>query len=361
MSGSQTVVVAMSGGVDSSVAAALLVERGFRVIGMMLRLWTEPGAESQNRCCTPESMATARQIAAEIGIPFYAVDAKSEFRRTVVEYFVNGYRAGVTPNPCQMCNRKIRWGLLLDHARSLGADYMATGHYARLKRIEKQVRLLRAADSGKDQSYVLSMLPQAKLQAAMFPVGEFTKARVRTLAAEYNLPVAQRRDSQDLCFITEGDYRSFLARQTDDVIRPGEITDRTGAILGEHRGLAFYTIGQRKGLGISAAAPLYVLEKDVRQNALVVGFREELGQQTLTASDVNWIAGKPPGADFVASVQVRYQSSEAEAKITVVDENRFAARFDHPQRDVTPGQLAVLYQGQTCLGGGIIEASGDPV
>ncbi|HRQ32705.1 MAG TPA: tRNA 2-thiouridine(34) synthase MnmA, partial [Anaerolineales bacterium] len=241
-------VVAMSGGVDSSVAAALLKEQGYEVIGMMLRLWSEPGKEESNRCCTPDSMAQARRVAALLDIPFYVIDAKDVFRETVVEYFLEGYARGETPNPCLVCNRKIRWTFLLDHALALGADFMATGHYARVRNENGKVELLRAVDRNKDQSYVLHVLDQEKLKHALFPVGEFTKPEIRQIAEKHGLPTASRKDSQDLCFLAGEDYRNFLQRNAAEMLKPGEIVTRDGEAIGSHNGLANYTIGQRKGL-----------------------------------------------------------------------------------------------------------------
>ena len=307
---SKRVVVAMSGGVDSSVAAALLQQQGYSVIGMMLRLWNEPGAESYNRCCTPDAMAQARRVAAILGIPFYAVDGQDAFYQQVVTPFINGYTQGVTPNPCAFCNRHVRWEFLLQRALALGADFMATGHYVRLEREPSgQARLYRALDSHKDQSYILHVLGQEQLQHALFPLGEYTKPHIRQLARDFKLPVSERSDSQDLCFLGEGDLRGFLQRHSPESVLPGPITDRQGRILGEHQGLASYTIGQRKGLGIAAPQPLYVLEKHLASNTLVVGLVTELGQSLLTTHPVHWISGAPPqatiGESFSAVVKIR--------------------------------------------------------
>ncbi|RME06140.1 MAG: tRNA 2-thiouridine(34) synthase MnmA [Anaerolineae bacterium] len=352
----------MSGGVDSSVAAALLKEQGYNVIGMMLRLWSEPGRESENRCCTLDSMSLARRIAARLDIPFYAVDARQVFRQTVVEAFIDGYTQGITPNPCLVCNRKIRWGFLLEQALALGADYLATGHYARLRTAQSEatgetapVQLLKGRDEGKDQSYVLHVLNQRQLRRALFPVGEYTKEEVRQMARDFNLPVASRADSQDLCFLGEGTYAEFLERNAPAVKRPGPILNTRGEVIGEHRGLAFYTIGQRRGLGIAAAEPLYVKEKDLARNALVVAPRAELGSQTLLAAEVNWIRGEAPPAPFRAEVKIRYKARPAWATVTPLPENRVRVQFDQPLRDITPGQAAVFYQGEVCLGGGLIQ------
>ena len=348
------VVVAMSGGVDSSVAAALLVEQGYDVIGMMLRLWNEQGAEQYNRCCTPDAMALARRVSAHLGIPFYAVDAQAAFYDQVVTSFLDGYTQGVTPNPCLACNRHIRWTYLLERARALGADFMATGHYARLRRTPgAPVELLRAVDDAKDQSYVLHVLDQSRLQHARFPLGEYTKPEVRALAQRFGLPVAQRADSQDLCFLGAGDYRSFLTRHVPQVQQPGPILGVAGETLGEHQGLAFYTIGQRKGLGISAPQPLYVVAKDTVRNALLVGPLEALGRRELRAGSANWIAGSPP-APLRAQVKIRYKARPAWGLVTPQPDGGFHVAFDEPLRDITPGQAAVVYAGEQVLGGGLI-------
>jgi tRNA-specific 2-thiouridylase len=349
------VVVAMSGGVDSSTAAALLVEQGYDVTGVMLRLWSPAGCDDVNRCCTPEAMGLARQVAAQIGIPFYALDARESFRRVVVQYFLDSYQRGITPNPCMVCNQHIRWGFLLDQALAMGAEYLATGHYARLNRGEDgSLALLRGVDRSKDQTYVLSMLTTAQLSRSLFPLGGFHKAQVRQMAADRRLPASNRPDSQDLCFLGEGDYRQFLAENLPQVVQPGQIIDSGGRRLGEHQGLAFYTIGQRKGIRIAGPEPLYVIRKDMENNALVVGRRAELGGDHLICGAVNWVAGKAPGEALRAQVKIRYQAEEAWALIRLLDDGRVDVTFDQPLRDITPGQAAVFYDGETCLGGGII-------
>ena len=350
------VVVAMSGGVDSSVAAALLKEQGYDVIGMMLRLWSEPGKEESNRCCTPDSMAQARRVAAKLDIPFYVIDAKDVFRETVVQYFLDGYARGETPNPCLICNRQIRWTFLLDHALALGADYMATGHYVRIRKAEKgNSELLRAMDRSKDQSYVLHVLDQSKLKHALFPVGEYTKPEIRQIAEKYGLPTATRKDSQDLCFLAGEDYRNFLKRNASEMLQEGEIVSFDGKVLGHHSGLANYTIGQRKGLGIASSVPLYVITKQAALNTLVVGTLEELGLRELTARDVQWVSGEAPLESFRAEVKIRYTAKEAKAVVTPMNNGEQArVRFDAPQRDITAGQAAVFYQEDVLIGGGII-------
>ncbi len=346
----------MSGGVDSSVAAALLKQQGFDVIGMMLRLWSEPGSEGSNRCCTPDAMALARRVAGKLGIPFYAVDAQQVFYNRVVTYFLDGYTRGVTPNPCLECNRQVRWDFLLKNALALGADVLATGHYVRLQKDENGGHhLLRAIDPAKDQSYILHVLTQEKLAHALFPLGDYTKNQVRQLARDFALPVAERAESQDLCFLADSTLPAFLTRRAPQVEQPGPILNRQGEQLGTHRGLSFYTIGQRKGILISGPDPLYVLEKDIQHNALIVGTREQLGGWELTAVRVNWASGQIPAEPFRAQVKIRYRAPLAWGLVTPLVHGRMHIQFEEPLRDITPGQAAVVYMGEEGVGGGVIE------
>ncbi len=354
------VVVAMSGGVDSSVAAALLVEQGYDVIGMMMRLWSEPSAGKNapaNRCCTPDQMADARQIADQLGIPFYVVDVQTYFYKRIVQFFIDEHEKGHTPNPCLQCNRKVRFTYLLEQALALDADYLATGHYVRVQHNGSEYQILKGVDDHKDQSYVLHMLTQEKLAHVLFPVGDYTKQEVRALAEKFNLPVASKDESQDLCFLGDGDYRRFLREHSEKAAQPGPILDQSGNELGQHNGLSFYTIGQRKGLGITTPEPVFVLQKDVERNALVVGSHAALGQQELTAVSVNWLNGTPPEQPLKAQIKIRYKAKPAWG--TVVDEGngRCHVRFDEPVFGITPGQGAVFYNGDICLGGGIIEGT----
>jgi len=326
----------------------------------MMRLWSEPGSEHANRCCTPDAMAMARKVADALGIPFYAIDAKDTFHDTIVDYFISGYTQGVTPNPCLMCNRHIRWEFLLNQALALDADYMATGHYARLERAPDQpVRLFRAKDKHKDQSYVLSVLNQGQLTHALFPLGEYTKPEVRELAGQYGLPVARVKDSQDLCFLAGTDYASFLTRHAPEVTASGPILRRDGEEIGTHNGLAFYTIGQRKGLGIAHPKPLYVLAKDIARNALIVGTADELGERKLTAHNANWVSGAAPTGPLKAEVMTRYTGSPRPASVTPGPEQTFSVEFDDAQRDLTPGQGAVIYVDEEAIGSGIIAGDGN--
>ncbi|MBX3086635.1 MAG: tRNA 2-thiouridine(34) synthase MnmA [Anaerolineae bacterium] len=352
------VVVAMSGGVDSSVAAALMVEQGYDVVGIMMRLWAEDGdnARGHNRCCTPDQMDDARRIADMLGIPFYVLDTRDVFKGAIVQFFIDRYAAGDTPNPCLECNRHIRFEWLLNNALSLDADYLATGHYARIRQAEDGAfQLLKGLDDAKDQSYVLSVMGQAQLSKVMFPVGEYTKPQVRELAAKFGLPVASKHDSQDLCFLPDNNYRTFLRRHREQIAQPGPIMTRAGAVLGEHTGLVDYTIGQRKGLGVAAAEPLYVIGADPARNALIVGTADELGRDSLTATRVSWVSGAAPSEPIEAQVKIRYKAKPMPAMVTPLSATRVSVQFEDKLRDITAGQGAVFYAGEVCLGGGIIE------
>ncbi len=358
MSEKPMVVVGMSGGVDSSVAAALLVKQGYHVVGVMLRLWSEPGREGSNRCCTPDAMAQARRVAASLGIPFYAMDVKDLFHEKVVNHFTAGYARGITPNPCLECNQNIRWGFLLDQARSMGAEYFATGHYARLRSLpDGRIQLLEGFDLKKDQSYVLSILNQEQLTHTLLPLGELTKSEVRQIARDLGLAVADRAESQDLCFLGGVDYRLFLQAHASEVAQPGIIVNRRGEILGQHEGLAFYTIGQRKGLGIAFSEPLYVLDKNLIENKLIVGTQNELGKNRLMARHINWVCEKPAGATIRSEVKIRYKAPKVWGTISCQPGDRISIEFDHPIRDITPGQSAVMYLDAVCLGSSVIEAA----
>ncbi|MFN8454637.1 MAG: tRNA 2-thiouridine(34) synthase MnmA [Anaerolineae bacterium] len=349
------VVVAMSGGVDSSVAAALLVEQGYEVVGLMLRLWAEQGGAA-NRCCTPDAVADARRVADVLGIPFYVRDYKDTFKQTVVDFFIEGYAQGVTPNPCVVCNRDIRFDKLLKESLSLGGDYLATGHYVRVQQAEDgQFLLLKGLDPTKDQSYVLYTMTQERLAHLLFPIGGYAKADIRRIAADKSLPVFNRPDSQDLCFLGNGDYRAFLQRRAPQTVQPGPIVNTQGQVLGEHQGLAFYTIGQRKGLGLAAPEPLYVLRLDTAANRLVVGPVEELGQSELLAVQVTYISGYAPAGPIAVSAKIRYKAREMVAALTPLEGGRAHLSFDLPLRDITPGQSVVFYAGEQLLGGGVIE------
>lgn len=354
--GKNQVVVAMSGGVDSSVAAALLVQQGYDVIGMMLRLWSEPGKECENRCCTPDAILQAKNVASLLNIPFYVIDAQKSFYNIVVQYFLQSYIAGTTPNPCLVCNREIRWGLLLDHAMATGYDFMATGHYVRLEQDANGYFLLkRGIDKAKDQSYVLHGLNQTQLSRSLFPLANYTKPEVRQLAQDFNFPVAEREESQDLCFLENEDYRDFINRHISTQINPGVIINTQGKVLGQHSGLPYYTIGQRKGLGIYSPTPYYVIKKDIKNNILIVGENEQRLSKDLYVTQMNWISGSPPNDVFNAEVMIRYRTKPKRCTVHVIEPERVYIDFDQSVYDVTPGQAAVVYNGEICLGGGIIQ------
>jgi len=366
VAGKGHVVVAMSGGVDSSVAAALLVEAGYRVTGVMMRLWAERAshgapetAGAENRCCTDEAVNEARQVASLLGIPFYLVDYEDAFKACVVDYFVAEYGRGRTPNPCLACNRHLRFGRLLEHVRQMGADYLATGHYARVDRLdgpgEGRYRLRMGADPNKDQSYVLYVLTQEALRHVFFPLGTYTKPQVRELARQHSLPVADREESMELCFVGDDDYRGFLRRHAPRVVEPGPILDSAGRVIGRHRGLPFYTVGQRRGLGIAASEALYVIRLDVEHNALVVGPADELGRRRLTASEVHYVAGQAPAGPLRVQAKIRYRATLADATWTPLESGRAGVEFDRLLRDITPGQAVVAYRGDEVVGGGLIE------
>ncbi|GAB4478381.1 MAG: tRNA 2-thiouridine(34) synthase MnmA [Anaerolineae bacterium] len=353
----------MSGGVDSSVSAALLVEQGYEVIGLMMRLWAEPGdftsARRDNRCCTRDQMIDAALVARQLGIPFEVIDARNVFKQQVVDRFIEGYAQGITPNPCLACNRHIRFTFLLDEALKRGASYLATGHYARITRSANGLYELRkGADESKDQSYVLSVLTQDQLRHAMFPVGGLTKPEVRALAGHFGLRTAGKGESMDLCFVADGDYRRFLSVYAPQAAAPGPIMLADGRVVGEHSGLPRYTIGQRKGLGISWPEPLYVIRKDVQANALIVGTRAELGGDTLLAQGMNWIAGSAPTEPFAAEVKIRYRAAPARCTVEPRPADEALIRLDKPLPDITPGQGAVIYDGDRVVGSGIIAAAG---
>lgn len=359
------VAVALSGGVDSSVAAALLKDQGHEVACVMVKLWSEPchAGNGANRCCTPEAVERARGLAESLRLPFHLVDAAAEFKEAVVDYFIEEYSAGRTPNPCVRCNREIRFGWLLEYTRKLGYPWLATGHYARIRTDPSgagPLQLLRGIDAEKDQSYMLHALTQEQLSCAIFPLGGLTKSAVRRIAAERGIPAVDLPESQDVCFLGDGDYRRFLRVHAGSALRPGPIRDTSGKVLGQHEGLAFYTIGQRKGLGIAMGEPLYVLAFDTPENALIVGSARELGRRTCIAEEMHYVSGILPSSPFKASAQIRYQAKAVPARVTPLPGRRAEAHFRRPLRDITPGQFLVLYDGQAVIGGGpIAEVKGN--
>lgn len=348
------IVVGMSGGVDSSVAAALLKDQGYDVLGVMLRLWSDN--DTENRCCAPDAQMEARRNAAYLDIPFYVIDAQNAFYQAVVQPFIDEYAVGTTPNPCLKCNRQIRWKFLRSRAKALGAGFIATGHYARIEVSENGKRvLMKNPDPDKDQSYFLHVLTQEDLSQTVFPLAELSKPEVRQLAREYGLSVAERPDSQDLCFVGQENYRDFLKKVDPSSIKPGPIQDTDGRHLGEHQGLSDYTIGQRKGLGISGPEPYYVIEKNLAENTLIIGPREELGRLNFQVKNINWISGERPANPFNADIRIRSKSKAVPGKIMPLERDQARIELAVSLPDITPGQAAVFYEEQICLGGGIIQ------
>jgi tRNA-specific 2-thiouridylase len=348
------VVVAMSGGVDSSVAAALLVEQGYDVAGVMLKLWSDSCGESENACCPPEAIAQAREVASVLGIPFYVLDTQDIFKKQIVDRFVESYRLGMTPNPCFDCNRMIRWGTLLGFALENGYEFMATGHYARLKREDSGLtHLLKGVDETKDQSYVLSGLVQSQLAHTLLPLGELKKTQVRELARSKGLPVAEKHDSQDLCFVGDAGYRDFVRRHSPVTFMPGEIVNSRGMHMGMHAGLENYTIGQRKGLGAGNAQPLYVMQKDVNKNRLIVGTRSELGRSVFDVRQLHCLSeGLKPDVEY--KVKIRYRSTPMDCHVVLQEDSSLQVLLQQPAMDVTAGQIAVFYQGDEVMASGMI-------
>ena len=332
----------MSGGVDSSAAALLLKEAAYDVIGMHMHLWDSPRCDYQAH--------QAENICRILDIPYHQVDLQKEFELRVVDYFCQEYREGRTPNPCVACNRHIKFGFLLDEALSLGADYLATGHYARVEHSRDGHRLLKAADIGKDQSYFLYTLTQEKLGQILFPLGDRTKNEVKQVAKQGGLPTTSK-PSQDICFISQKNYGTFLSQSFPGT--PGDVVDTEGGKLGQHQGIAFYTIGQRHGLGLALGKPLYVLKIEPEHNRIVLGSEKELYSQKLTAQKLNWISGKAPRESITVTARVRYKSKEAEAVLSPLD-GFVDVCFSQPQKAVTPGQAIVFYNAGEVLGGGII-------
>lgn len=343
------VLVALSGGVDSAVAAALLVDQGYQVFGATLWLWGEGTTP-------PEHVVRARTVAEYLSIPFEVIDARSEFETQVVQYFVAEYGAGRTPNPCVRCNHHVKFGLLLEHADSVGASFLATGHYARVKHTDAETQLLRGTDASRDQSYFLHALTQPQLARALFPLGETTKQTVRELAKRYRLPNAAQPQSQDICFLPHRDYRAFLAQRAPHLFRRGPIRDTAGRLLGEHIGLPAYTIGQRTGLRIAAPVPLYVIAIDPKENTLIVGPANELGRNACIVEPLHLISNTVPAAPFEAAAQIRYRAHPTPVQVAPLPEGTARVHFFSPQRDLTPGQYVVLYHDEIVLGGGPIQA-----
>jgi tRNA-specific 2-thiouridylase len=352
------IVVAMSGGVDSSVAAALLAEAGHDVVGVSMQLYDQREGDTRfGSCCTLDDLYDARRTAAVLGIPHYIVNFEERFDEHVVSDFVREYVSGRTPIPCVHCNGQLKFASLLARARAFGADRVATGHYARVAFDEGRGRhvLRRGADPAKDQSYFLFTLDQAQLAAASFPVGGMTKEMVRDHARRLGLRVAQKPDSQELCFVPAGDPATFVERRVPTAATSGVIVDQQGRALGRHRGVHHFTVGQRKGLGLSAGIPLYVLAIDARRQRVTVGPRTALGRTQFTASRVNWMLWDPPSSPRRVTAQIRFRHPEAPARVRALDASRAVVEFDEPQTAIAPGQAVVFYEGDAVAGGGWID------
>lgn len=358
------VIVGMSGGVDSSVTAYLLKQQGFDVIGVTMQIWQDDDPERQRLeggCCSLYAVDDARRVAQMLDIPYYVMNFKDIFKEKVIDYFVDEYFKGRTPNPCLACNRYIKFEELMRRAHAIDAYYIATGHYAKIEYDEDRQRFIlrRSVDDKKDQSYVLYTFTQYQLEHTLMPLGYYTKPKVREIARRIGLTVAEKPDSQEICFVEDDDYGRFIQQMRPDDIKEGYFIDTKGCILGKHKGIAFYTIGQRKGLGLSLGKPMYVVDIDAENNVVVLGDENEVFDDQLTAGDLNFIPFDRLEQPIEVTAKIRYNSKEVPATIYPVDDGaKVKVVFDRPQRAITPGQAVVFYQGDIVVGGGIIEKSG---
>jgi tRNA-specific 2-thiouridylase len=364
MGDKQRVVVAMSGGVDSSLTAALLLHQGYDVIGMTMQIWENDEREDKpdsRGCCSLAAIDDARGVADKLGIPYYVVNFRKLFQERVVDYFIREYGEGKTPNPCIACNRFVKFEGLLKKAQEVGADFLATGHYARITYDEQRKRYLlgKGVDNLKDQSYALYHLNQHTLAHFLFPLGGYTKVQTRQLARELGLAVADKPDSQEICFVPNDDYQAFLAEKSPNALKPGAIVDKQGKVLGKHQGLPLYTVGQRKGLGFAAGKPLYVIALDTAKNQVIVGNNADVFAQECIASDLNWILFDDLAGPMTVQAKIRYGAKESEAVVSpligTTNKGKVHVVFRQPQRAITPGQSVVFYLDDIVIGGGVIE------
>lgn len=359
MSSNKRVVVAMSGGVDSSVTAYLLKEQGYQVIGITMKIWPEDTnyINNESSCCSLAATYDARRVAEQLDIPYYVLNFKKDFREKVIDYFIQEYTRGRTPNPCIACNKYIKFDALLKKAKQLGASFLATGHYAKIEFDEDRKRFIirKAEDFKKDQSYTLYNLTQQQLKHILMPLGNYTKDEVRSIAKKIGLKVSDKPDSQEICFIPDNDYKEYLKKHVPGKIKPGPVLDNRGNVVGQHNGISFYTIGQRRGLGISMGKPVYVKKIDPEKNAIVVGFENEVYEKGLLAGDINLVAVEKINGKMLVNSKIRYNAKEVASYIEQISEDQIKVTFQKPQKGVAPGQSVVFYDEDVVVGGGIIK------
>lgn len=352
------VMVGMSGGVDSSVTAALLLEAGYDVIGITLELWQDPDVEkSDGGCCSLSAVDDARGVCNMLGIPYYVLNMKQQFKERVIDNFISEYIAARTPNPCIQCNRHVKFGAMLDKANAMGIDYIATGHYAQIvfDEASKRWQLRKSATDKKDQTYALYNMTQYHLSRTLMPVGNYTKEQIRQKAVQIGLNVASKPDSQEICFVPDNNYSGFISKHGGVVNTPGDFVNTKGRKLGTHKGIVNYTVGQRKGLGIALGKPAYVVGLDIKNNKVILGGDEDVFSNSLISSDLNWISIEAPKEPIEVTAKIRYSAPQAAAKVIPIEDGRVRVEFEKPQRAITPGQSVVFYDGDVVVGGGVIE------